>query len=133
MSTVPVPHATELSGNGSANRDSCELPGLVSALRGRNGVDEVWFDVKAPEADDGREFGPHALGVGSCILSLPAVDGRVPLPPDEGRPLTWVGEPFAPSPCGDSPEEPHGFDAEEDERLPQLRLPLSERNIHRNN
>jgi hypothetical protein len=42
FSAVPVvPHATELSDNGSANRDNCELPGLVSALRGRSGTGDV--------------------------------------------------------------------------------------------
>jgi hypothetical protein len=33
--------ATEFSATCSANRDNCELPGLVSALRGRNDVCEV--------------------------------------------------------------------------------------------
>lgn len=75
----------ELSADGSANRDSCELPGLVSALRGRDDVKEELFDAKIPEADEGLELEPQALTLGSHALSLPAVDGRVP-PPDEGRP-----------------------------------------------
>lgn len=37
-----------------------------------------------PDAEDGREFGPQALGEPSD--SLPAVDGLEP-PPEEGRPL----------------------------------------------
>lgn len=125
FSGVPAaPHAPGFSDNGSAKRDNCELPGLVSALRGRNDVSDVWLDVKAPEADDGLEFGPHALALGSWALSLPAVDGLVPLPPDEGRPLRWLGEPLPPSVLGDSAEEPQAFDVEEDDLLPQLCVPL---------
>lgn len=121
FSAVPAAvHATGCS-EGSANRDNCELPGLVSALRGRNDVNDVWFVDNAPEADDGLEFGPHVLAIGSWALSLLAVDGRVPLP-DEGRPLRWHGEPVPPS-VGESEDEPHGFDAEDD-LLPQLRVPL---------
>lgn len=121
FSAVPAAfHATECS-EGSANRDNCELPGLVSALRGRKEVSDVWFVANAPEADDGLEFWPLVLAMGSWILSLLAVDGRVPLP-DEGRPLRWVGEPVPP-PVGESEDEPHAFDAEED-LLPQLSVPL---------
>lgn len=131
FSAVPAAlHGPEFSDDCSANRDNCELPGLVSALRGRNDVSDVWLDVNAPEADDGLEFGPHALEVGSWALSLPAVDGRVLLPPDEGRPLTWLGEPVLPSALGDSAEEPHAFDVEEDDLLPQLRVPLTSVNIY---
>ena len=86
FSAVPgALHATGCS-ECSANLDNCELPGLGSALRGRNDARDVWFDVNTPEADDGLEFGPHALEVGSWDLSLPAVDGRVPLS-DEMWPL----------------------------------------------
>lgn len=121
FSAVPgALHATGCS-ECSANLDNCELPGLVSALRGRNEVSDVWFDVNAPEADDGLEFGPHALEEGSCAFSLPAVDGRVPLP-DERWPLRWLGE-VPPSAFGDSDGEPHAFDAEDD-LLPQPRVPL---------
>lgn len=74
----------ELSKTGSAKRDKCELPGLVSALSGRETVSDDWFDVNTPEADDGLEFGPHE---DSWTLSLPAVDGRLRPPPDVGRPL----------------------------------------------
>lgn len=83
---VVAPHATGCSETGSANRESCELPGLVSALCGRANVDGTLFDDNGPEADKGLELVPHALVVGSCVLSLPAVEGRVPLP-DEGRDL----------------------------------------------
>ena len=65
FSAVPAElHATGCS-ECSANRDNCELSGLVSALRGRNNISDVWCDVSAPEADDGLEFGPEALVVGS--------------------------------------------------------------------
>ena len=57
-SCAAVPPQTP--GAGSANRDKCELPGLVSALRGRNDVEEEWLEAKTPEADDGLEFEPHA-------------------------------------------------------------------------
>lgn len=81
------PQANKLSEAGSVNLERCELLGLVSALLGRNNVTEVWFDDNTPEAEEGLEFEDHALSVGSCVLSLPEVDGRLPLPPDEGRPL----------------------------------------------
>lgn len=84
---VVAPHATGCSETGSAKRESCELPGLVSALRGRANVDGTLFDDNDPEAEEGLELVPHALVIGSCVLSLPAVEGRVPLPPDEGRDL----------------------------------------------
>lgn len=50
----------------------------------------------------------------------------MPLPPDEGRPAAWLGESLEQSPFGDGTEEPHGLDADEDGRLPQLWLPLTE-------
>lgn len=93
-----------MSDNGSANRDNCELPGLVSALRGRKDAADDWFDVNTPEADDGLEFEPHAPTTGSWALSLLEVDGRVPLPPDEGQPLRWLGEPVPPSAFGENVE-----------------------------
>jgi hypothetical protein len=62
--------------------------------------------------------------MGSWVLSLPAVDGRVPLPPDEGRPLRWLGEPPPPSVFGDSVEEPQALGVEEDDLVPQLWVPL---------
>lgn len=77
----------------------------------------------APDADEGREFDPHAFVLGSRALSLPAVEGRVPLPPDDGRALRWLGELGPPSVFGDR-EEPHAFDVEEDDLLPQLSVPL---------
>jgi len=116
--------APEFSVKGSANRDSWELPGLVSALRGRNDVNEDWFFDSTPDADEGREFVPHELAVGSRTLSLPAVEGRVPLPPDDGRPLRWLGELPPPSAFGDREEEPHALDVEDDDLLPQLSVPL---------
>lgn len=119
-------HADELSQFGSANRDRWELLGLVSALRGRVDVTNVWLDVSVPHADEGREFGPQALGASSQDLSLPAVDGRVPLPQEEGRPVRQLGDPVPPSEVeGDSAEEPQAFIVVEDERLPQLCVPLT--------
>lgn len=42
LSAVPAaPHATVLSTELSANRDSWELPGLVSALRGRVAATDI--------------------------------------------------------------------------------------------
>ncbi|KAF7813207.1 uncharacterized protein G2W53_034183 [Senna tora] len=72
-------------------------------------------------ADEGLEFDPHALEVGSRALSLPAVEGRMPLPPDDGRALRLL-DVLPPSVLGDR-EEPHAFDAEDD-LPPQLRVPL---------
>lgn len=65
------------------------------------------------------------------FLILPAVDGRVPLSPDEGRPLRWLGELLPPSVFGDCVAEPHAFEADEDDRLPQLRVPLPIVQMHR--
>lgn len=120
------PHATILSAEFSAKRDSWELPGLVSALRGRVATIDAWFGANNPEADDGREFGPHALEAASWDLSLPAVDGRVPLPPDDGRPLMWLGEQALASVLGDNRvDELHALGAAEDDRLPQVSVPLT--------
>lgn len=77
-----------------------------------------------PDADDGREFGPHALETGSCDLSLPAVEGRVPLPPEDGR---WLGEPALPSVLGEEILAlPHAFVVAKDDRLPQVSVPLKQ-------
>lgn len=120
----PAVHAAVLSITGSANLDKWELPGLVSALRGRKDVFGDWFMVNTPEADDGLELEHQALAV-SCPRSLPAVDGRVPLPPEEGLALRWLGEQLSPSAFGDNVDAPHTFDEDED-LLPQLREPLIE-------
>lgn len=125
-------HATEVSATGSANRDNWELPVLVSALRGRVNTTGAWFVANVPDADDGREFGPQALEACSWDLSLPAVDGRVTLPLDEGRPVRGLDEPTLVSVAGgDNAEGPQAFCAEEDERLPQLSVPLHEHNMLR--
>jgi hypothetical protein len=124
--------ATEFSATCSANRDNCELPGLVSALRGRNDVCEVWFDVGGPDADEGRELDPHALVVTSEALSLPEVEGRVPLPPDDGRAPRWLGELDPAFAFGDREEPPHAFDAGDDDLLPQPRVPLINIRQHKN-
>jgi len=123
--------ATEFSVTCSANRDNSELPGLVSALRGRNGAWEVWLDVGTPDDDEGREFDPHTLLVNSEALSLPEVEGRVPLPPDDGRALSWLGELVPPLALGDT-EEPHAFNAEDGDLFPQLREPLTNVRQHKN-
>lgn len=131
------PHATAGSATFSANRDNWELPGLVSALRGRAAMiglvsallgrdasTGAWFEGNNPDAVDGCEFEPHAFEE-SWDLSLPAVDGLVPLPPDDGRPLLWHGEPVLPSVLGDNRvDEPHTFEVAEQGRLPQVRVPL---------
>lgn len=96
-------------------------------------MSDAWFNVTGPEADDGLELGPHALAWGSWDLSLPAVDGRVPPPADEGRPQRWLGEPEALSVFGETDEEPHAFVADEVDLLPQLRVPLSGKEIDRHN
>lgn len=75
-----------------------------------------------PEAVDGREFGPQALG--ESRDSLPAVEGLEP-PPEEGRPLKWLGEPEPPSFLGDrSEEEPHAFGVVGAGLLPHVRVPF---------
>lgn len=99
--------------------------GLVSALRGRFAATDIWLEGSIPDADDGRELEPHEIAAGSLDLSLLAVDGRVPLPPDDGRPLAWIGEPTLPSVRGeDTVEEPHALDAANKGRVPHVSVPL---------
>jgi hypothetical protein len=75
-----------------------------------------------PDAEDGREFGPQALGGPSD--SLPAVDGLEP-PPEEGRPFKWLGELELPSFLVDRiDEEPHAFSVICVGLLPHVRVPL---------
>lgn len=129
---VGPPHASEVSATGSANRDNWELPLLVSALRGRVDTTCGWFVANVPDADDGREFGPQAPDTCSWDLSLPAVDGRVTLPPDEGRAVRGLDEPTLVSVVGgNNAKEPQAFCAEEDEWLPQLCVPLQTHNTLR--
>lgn len=123
-SGAAAPQTPAPSGDDSANRDKWELPGLVSALRGRKEADDELLEAMIPEADDGLEFEPHALTLESWALSLPAVDGLVP-PPDEGRPNKWLGEELPPSVLGERADVPQAFDPADDARLPQLRVPLS--------
>ena len=107
----------------SANRESCELPGLVSALRGRFVAIDRCDDGNVPDAEDGREFGPQALGEPSD--SLPAVDGLEP-PPEEGRPLKWLDELELPSFLADRiDEEAHAFGVVDGALLPHVRVPLT--------
>ena len=115
------PHVAEVSDTDSANRDKWELPGLVSALCGRCSATDAWLDGNTPDADEGREFESHAVEEESCALSLSAVEGRVTLPPEEGRLLRWLGEPGPLSVRGDSDDVPHALSGD---LLPQLRVPL---------
>lgn len=79
-------------------------------------------DGNVPDAEDGREFGPQALG--ESRDSLPAVEGLEP-PPEEGRPLNWLGGPEFPSFLGDrSDEEFHAFGVVGPGLLPHVRVPL---------
>lgn len=76
-----------------------------------------------PDAEDGREFGPQALGEPSD--SLPAVDGLEP-PPEEGRPLKWLDELELPSFLEDRiDDEPHAFGVADGALLPHVRVPLT--------
>jgi len=116
------PHVAEVSDTGSANRDNWELPGLVSALCGRCSATDGWLDGNTPDADEGREFESHATEEEeSCALLLSAVEGRVTLPPEEGRLLRWLGEPGPLSVRGDKDDVPQAFS---DDLLPQLSVPL---------
>lgn len=75
-----------------------------------------------PDAEDGREFGPQALG--EPIDSLPAVEGLEP-PPEEGRPTMWLDELGFPSfLVGRIDEEPHAFGVAEGALLPHVRVPF---------
>lgn len=100
------PHGPPDSTEESAKRDSCELHVRDSALQGRFTVNCEWANPTAPEADNGRlDAEPHAFGVtGSWDWSLPAVDGRVPLPPDEGRAVLTLERPHAPALAGGDEE-----------------------------
>jgi len=75
-----------------------------------------------PDAEDGREFGPQALGEPSG--SLPAVDGLEP-PPEDGRPLKWLDELELPSFLVDRiDEELHAFGVVDGALLPQVWVPF---------
>lgn len=75
-----------------------------------------------PDAVDGRELEPQALG--ESRDSLPAVEGLDP-PPEDGRPLKWLGELELPSFLGErSEEEFHAFGVVGVGLLPHVRVPL---------
>lgn len=114
----------------SAKRDNCELPGRVSALLGRFGDKRGCPEAKDPEAEEGREFRPHAWdGSGPSCLSVLPVDGRVLEPDEPGRPKTSGGELTVASILGERMEEDefHAF-GEEVDLLPHVVVPL--RDIH---
>lgn len=54
-------------------------------------------------------------------MLLSAVEGRVTLPPEEGRLLRWLGEPGPLSVRGDKDDVPQAFS---DDLLPQLSVPF---------
>lgn len=81
-----------------------------------------------PDAEDGREFAPQALGEPSD--SLPAVDGLEP-PPEVGRTLKWLDELELPSFLEDRiDEELHAFGVVDGALLPQVWVPLTLKQEH---